>query len=99
MQNDVRFSQEPKGLTYRNIATHLESTVELAVLGIHRLGAQLVHAGVQGHPEVIGEALAQVLKNRDQRRFQENPGVVKVYRFRGKERHARRGYIEFGRPV
>lgn len=73
------------------IATHLESTVELAVLGIHRLGAQLVHASVQRYPQVIGKALAQILKNRDQRRLQENPSVVKVYRFGRKERHAR-GY-------
>lgn len=73
------------------IATHLESTVELAVLGIHRLGAQFVHASVQRYPQVIGKTLTQILKNRDQGRLQENPGVVKVYRFRRKERHAR-GY-------
>ena len=55
--------RETKG----RITTHLEFTVELAVLGIHRLCAQLVHTSVQRYPEVIGEALAQVLKNRYQR--------------------------------
>lgn len=59
------------------------------MLGVHWLRAQLVHASVQRYPKIIREALSQVLENRDQRRLQQNPGIVEVDRFRREERHGR----------
>lgn len=67
--------------------SHLEAVVEFAVLWVHRLRAQLVNASEQGYPEIVGEALPQVLEDRDQRGLQENPGVVEVDRAGRQERH------------
>ena len=46
--------------TWLDDISYLETAVELAVLRVVRLGAQLVHAGEERYPQVVGQPLSEV---------------------------------------